>query len=146
MTSISYAGKSDDLVGQSDSLTKMANIFTDKYDDNAFDYYDVARKLVEQTTDSSMKGYVLSNTADACVQFKKGDKALKYYAEAVKNYEKTNSVEEIAQNYKSAAQLMIEFNSPNKAKSLLKKALVNAVKTKNEDLIAEINMLLASVE
>ena len=146
LTSISYAGKSDDLIGQSDSLTKMANIFTDKYDENAFEYYDVARKLIEQTTDSSMKGYVLSNTADACVQFKKGDKALKYYAEAVKNYEKSNSVEEIAQNYKSAAQLMIDFNSPNKAKSLLKKALVNAVKTKNEDLIAEINAMLASVD
>ncbi len=146
LTSISYAGKSDDLIGQSDSLTKMANIFTDKYDENAFEYYDVARKLIEQTTDSSMKGYVLSNTADACVQFKKGDRALKYYAEAVKNYEQSNSVEEIAQNYKSAAQIMIDFNSPNKAKSLLKKALVNAVKTKNEDLIAEINAMLVSVE
>ena len=146
MTSISYAGKSDDLIGQSDSLTRMANIFTDKYDENAFDYYDVARKLIEQTTDSSMKGYVLSNTADACVQFKKNDKALKYYAEAVKNYEKTNSREEIALNYKSAAQIMIDFNSPNKAKSLLKKALINAVKTTNEDLISEINALLASVD
>ena len=41
---------------------------------------------------------------------------------------------------------MISFNSPNKAKSLLKKALINAVKTTNEDLIAEINMLLSSVE
>ena len=146
MTSISYAGKSDDLIGQSDSLTRMANIFTDKYDENAFDYYDVARKLIEQTTDNSMKGYVLSNTADACVQFKKKDKALKYYAEAVKNYELSNSPEEIAQNYKAAAELMISFNSPNKAKSLLKKALVNAVKTKNEDLIAEVNAMIASVE
>ena len=146
MTSISYAGKSDDLIGQSDSLTRMANIFTDKYDEGAFEYYDVARKLVEQTTDNSMKGFVLSNTADACVQFKKNDKALKYYAEAVKNYELSNSIEEVATNYKSAAELMINFNSPNKAKSLLKKALVNAVKTKNEDLVAEINTLLASVE
>ena len=146
MTSISYAGKSDDLIGQSDSLTRMANIFTDKYDEGAFDYYDIARKLIEQTTDNSMKGYVLSNTADACVQFKKNDKALKYYAEAVKNYELTNSREEIAQNYKAAAELMINFKSPNKAKSLLKKALVNAVKTTNEDLISEINALLASVD
>lgn len=145
-TSISYAGKSDDLIGQSDSLTKMANIFTDKYNEEAFEYYDAARKLIEQTTDCSMKGYVLSNTADACVQFRKNDKALKYYAEAIKNYEHTNSPEEIAQNYKSAAELMISFNSPNKAKSLLKKALINAVKTNNEDLISEINMLLASVE
>ena len=145
MTSISYAGKSDDLIGQSDSLTRVANIFADKYDENAFEYYDVARKLVEQTADNNMKGYVLSNTADACVQFRKNDKALKYYAEAVKNYEKTSAVEEIAQNYKSAAELMIQFNSPNKAKSLLKKAMVNAVKTQNEDLISEINMLLASV-
>ena len=93
-----------------------------------------------------MKGYVLSNTADACVQFRKNDKALKYYAEAVKNYEKTNSNEEIAQNYKSAAELMISFNSLNKARTLLKKALVNAVKTNNEDLVSEINMLLSSVE
>lgn len=145
MTSISYAGKSDDLIGQSDSLTRMANIFTDKYDEGAFDYYDVAKKLVEQTTDSSMKGYVLSNTADACVQFKKNDRALKYYAEAVKNYEQAGSKEEIALNYKAAAELMLSFNSPNKAKSLLKKALVNAVKTKNEDLISEINTLLASI-
>ena len=146
ITSISYAGKTDDLLGQSDSLTRVANIYTDKYDENnAFDCYDVARKLVEQTTDNNMKGYVLSNTADACVQFRKNDKALKYYAEAVKNYEKTNSAEEIAENYKSAAELMIQFNSPNKAKSLLKKAMVNAVKTQNEDLISEINLLLASV-
>ena len=145
ITSISYSGKSDDLIGQSDSLTRMANIFTDKYDEKAFEYYDVAKKLIEQTSDNSMKGYVLSNTADACVQFKKGDKALKYYAEAVKNYEKSNSVEEIAMNYKSAGQLMIGFNSPNKAKSLFKKALVNAVKTTNEDLIAEIKSPISSL-
>ena len=144
-TSVSYAGKSDDLIGQSDSLTRIANIFTDKYSEEAFEYYDMAKKLAEQTTDSNMKGYVLSNTADACVQFKKSEKALKYYAEAVKNYEKTNAIEEIAENYKAAAELMIDFNSPNKARTLLKKALVNAVKTKNEDLISEINMLLASV-
>lgn len=146
MTSISYAGKSDDLIGQSDSLTRMANIFTDQYNENAFEYYDTARKLIDQTTDCAMKGYVLSNTADACVQFRKNDRALKYYAEAVKNYEKTNSAEEVAENYKAAAELMINFNSPNKAKSLLKKALVNAVKTTNEDLISEVNTLLASVE
>lgn len=145
LTSISYAGKSDDLIGQSDSLTRVGNIFSDKYDENAFEYFDVARKLVEQTSDNNMKGYVLSNTADACVQFRKNDKALKYYAEAVKNYEKTNAVEEIAENYKSAAELMIQFNSPNKAKSLLKKAMVNAVKTKNDDLISEINTLLAGI-
>ena len=145
MTSISYAGNSDDLIGQSDSLTRVANIFTDKYNEEAFEYYDVARKLVEQTADDNMKGYVLSNTADACVQFRKDDKALKYYAEAVKNYEKTNAAEEIAENYKSAAELMLKFNSPNKAKSLLKKAMVNAIRTQNEDLVSEINLLLASI-
>ena len=145
ITSISYAGKSDDLIGQSDSLTRVANIFTDKYDENAFEYYEIARKLVEQTADNTMKGYVLSNTADACVHFRKNDKALKYYAEAVKNYEKSDAIEEIAENYKSAAELMIKFNSPNKAKSLLKKAMVNAVKTKNEDLISEINLLLTTL-
>ena len=95
ITSISYAGKTDDLIGQSDSLTRVANIFTDKYDENAFEYYEVARKLVEQTADNNMKGYVLSNTADACVQFRKNDKALKYYAEAVKNYETPNPLKKL---------------------------------------------------
>ena len=146
ITSISYAGNSDDLIGQSDSLTKVANIFADKYDENAFEYYDIARKLIEQTTDNSMKGYVLSNTADACVQFRKNDKALKYYAEAVRNYEKTNEKEEIAQNYKAAAEIMIGYKNTGKAKSLLKKAMINAVKTKNEDLVAEINALLVEIE
>ena len=146
ITSVSYAGKSDDLIGQSETLTKMANIFADRYDENAFEYYETARKLIDQTADDSMKGYVLSNTAEACVQFRKNDKALKYYAEAVRNYEKSHSVEEIARNYKAAAELMIDFRSPNKAKSLLRKALVNAVKCRDEDLIAEINALLASVE
>lgn len=146
MTSISYAGRSDNLIGQTESLTKIANIFTDKYDEYAFECYDVARKLIDQTTDDNMRGYVLSNTADACVQFRKNDRALKYYAEAVKNYEKSNATEEIAKNYKSAAELMLQFNSPNKAKSLLKKALVNAVKTTNEDLISEINLILAGIE
>lgn len=145
ITSVCYAGKSDDLIGQSDSLTRIANIYTDKYDENAFEYYDVARKLAEQTTDNNIKGFVLSNTADACVQFRKKDKALKYYAEAVKNYEKTHALEEVAENYKSAGELMIQFNCPNKAKSLLKKALVNAVRTQNEDLISEINLLLSTV-
>ena len=144
-TSISYAGKSDDLIGQSDSLTKM-DILTDKYSETAFDYYETARKLVEQTSDFSMKGYVLSNTAEACVQFKKNDKALKFYAEAVKNYEKTNSNEDVALNYKAAAELMLNFNCPHKAQSLLKKALVHAVKTTNEDLISEINVLLLTAE
>ena len=145
MTSISYAGKSDDLIGQSDSLTRVGNIFTDKYNENAFDYYAVARKLIEQTADDNMKGFVLSNTAEACVQFRKNDKALKYYAEAVKNYEKANAAEKIAENYKAAAEIMLQFDSPNKAKSLLKKALVSAVKTQNEDLISEINLMLSGI-
>ena len=92
VTSISYAGNSDDIIGQTDSLTKIANIYTDKYNEGAFEYYDVARKLIEQTDDSNMKGYVLSNTADACVQFRKNDKALKYYAEADKNSDNSQNL------------------------------------------------------
>ena len=44
-----------------------------------------------------------------------------------------------------AQELWEEISEENNFKSLLKKAMVNAVKTQNEDLIAEINMLLASV-
>lgn len=142
LTSVSYAGENDNLVAQSTSLTKIANIFSNKYDTQAFDFYEQANLLISQTDDSKTKGFVKSNTAGAYTQFNRPDKAIKFYADAVKNYSDVSSEENIAENYKAAAELMLDFRNPAKAKVLLKKALNHADKSKDVQLIDEINDLL----
>ena len=145
MTSISYAGANDNLVVQSTSLTRIANIFSDKYDKKAFEFYDEANVLVSQTDDSKAKGFVYSNTASACSSFNIPTKALQYYADAVKHYTDANSKENIAENYKAAAELMIDYKHFKKAKVLLNKALIHANKIKDIKLIDEIQNLMEEI-
>jgi tetratricopeptide (TPR) repeat protein len=145
MTSVSYAGAEDDLSSQSKSLTNIANIYTDKYDKDAFIFYDEANVLVEQTEDSEMKGYVSSNTAGAYNKFNKPDKALKCYANAVKNYSDAMENNSVAENYKSAGELMYDLKNPAKAKILLRKALAHTDKFKDRELINQINDLLEEI-
>lgn len=145
LTSVSYAGENDNLVVQSTSLTKIANIFSDKLDSKAFEFYEEANALISQTSDSKTKGYVKSNTAGAYTHFNQPDTALKYYADAVKNYSDARSKENVAENYKAAAELMLDFKNPAKAKVLLRKALNHADKIKDMHLIDEINDLMEEI-
>ena len=142
MTSVSYAGAEDDLSSQSKSLTNIANIYTDRYNKDAFIFYDEANILIEQTDDSEMKGYVSSNTAGAYNKFNVPDKALKCYANAVKNYTDAKEENSIAENYFAAGELMYDLKNPAKAKILLKKALSHTVPVKDARLINKINDLL----
>ena len=59
--SISYAGEAENLAAQSTSLTKMGNIFTDMYEDEALDYYSIAEDLASQTDNARIKGFVSSS-------------------------------------------------------------------------------------
>lgn len=145
MTSVSYAGCEDNLSSQSKSLTNIANIYTDRYDDYAFTFYDEANVLVEQTDDSEMKGYVSSNTAGAYNKFNKPDKALKCYAYAVKSYTDAQEDNSIAENYLAAGELMYDLKNPAKAKILLKKALSHTDSYKDAELINRINDLLEEI-
>ena len=145
MTSVSYAGVEDDLSSQSKSLTNIANIYTDKYDKQAFVFYDEANILVEQTEDSEMKGYVSSNTAGAYNKFNEPNKALKCYASAVKNYSDAKEGNNVAENYKAAGELMYDLKNPAKAKILLRKALAHTDKFKDKELIEQINDLLEEI-
>ena len=145
MTSVSYAGAEDNLSSQSQSLTNIANIYTDRYDRDAFIFYDEANVLVEQTDDSEMKGYVSSNTAGAYNKFNKPDKALKCYANAVKNYSDAKVANSVAENYKSAGELMYDLKNPAKAKILLRKALAHTDSYKDRELINEIKDLLEEI-
>ena len=145
MTSVSYAGVEDDLSSQSKSLTNIANIYTDRYNKEAFIFYDEANVLVDQTDDAETKGYVSSNTAGAYNKFNKPDKALKCYANAVKNYSDAKVSNSVAENYKAAGELMYDLKNPAKAKILLKKALNHTDKFKDAELINQINDLLEEI-
>lgn len=145
ITSVSYAGKEDNLSSQSQSLTNIANIYTDKYNSDAFVFYDEANILIDQTDDYDMRGYVSSNTAGALNKFNKPDKALKYYANAVKNYTEAKSDNSIAENYLAAGELMYDLKNPAKAKVLLNKALSHTNQYIDKELINKINDLLEEI-
>ena len=142
-TTISYAGRNDNFSAQSASLTKIANIYTDRLDEQAFDYYKQADELIKQTKDSKTKGFVMSSMADAYNQFDDPVNALHCYRDAVKNYTDAKSSFNVAKNYKDAAEIMLDFNQAEKAKALLQRAGSYADKIKDEKLIEEIKSLLA---
>ena len=145
LTSVSYAGENDNLVAQSTSLTKIANIFLDKYDKKAFEFYEEADILVSQTDNAKTKGFVSSNIAGAYTTFNLPNKALKYYANAVKNYTDAQAKENIVENYKAAAELMLELKNPAKAKVLLRKALSYSNQNTDVILIDEIQEMLKEI-
>ena len=139
ITTVSFAGEAENLPAQSASLTKIGNIYTDMYDKEAFDYYDTAFDLANETENYNLRGFVSSNTAEAYTKFDEPEKALKSYSQAVKNYTTADSPLKIAQNYVSAADIMVEFNCINKASNLLAKAQKYARQTENINLMNEIN-------
>lgn len=143
--SVSYGGESENLAAQSTSLTRMGNIFSDMYEDNAFEYFDTAKNLVSQTENAKVKGFVASSTGRAYERFGEPQEALKSYSSAVKNYTEAESPLKVAQNYVSAADIMLEYNSTDKARGLLKKAQKFAQKTDDVNLMNEINNRLTKL-
>lgn len=140
--SVSFGGESENLAAQSTSLTRIGNIFSDMYEQNAFDYYDVANDLVSSTDNARVKGFVASNTARAYERFGEPQQALKSYSQAVQSYTKANSPQKAAQNYLGAADIMIDFNSNHKATGLLNKAKKFAEQANDTELLNEINSRL----
>lgn len=139
MTTISYAGEAENLPAQSASLTKIGNIYADMYEKEAFDYYDTASNLAEETENYNLRGFVSANTAKAYTKFDEPKKALVSYSQAVKDYTTAESPTKVAQNYLAAADIMVEFNCINKACNLLDKAQKYARQTDNINLMNEIN-------
>lgn len=137
--SISYGGESENLAAQSTSLTKMGNIYTDMYEQDALEYLSTADVLAQETDNSKVKGYVSSSLAKAYDKFGEPQEALKSYSKAVKHYADAESPLRVAQNYMDAAEIMLDYNSPNKAKGLLLKAQDYARQTDNVNLMNEIN-------
>ena len=144
-SSVAFAGAADNLAAQSTSLTKMGNIFTDMYEQEAMDYYSIANDLAEQTDNSRVKGFVSSSLADAYEKFGEPQEALKSYSKAVKHYSDAEAPLKVAQNYNKAADIMVEYGNSAKAKSLLQKAQNYARQTDDVNLMNEINDKLSTL-
>ena len=144
-SSVSFAGEADNLVAQSTSLTKMGNIYTDLYDSQGLEYFEIADSLAEQTDNSKVKGFVSSSFGNAYEVFSEPQKALKSYSNAVKYYTDANAPLKTAQNYTKAADVMVEFSNVDKAKGLLSKARNYARQTDDINLLNEISEKLDSL-
>ncbi len=145
-STVSHAGEAENLPAQSASLTKLGNIYTDMYEKEAFDYYEVASDLAYETKNNNLMGFVASNTGKAYVKFDEPEKALKSYSQAVKNYTDAETPLKTAQNYLAAADIMVEFNNISKAHNLLIKAQKQARQTDNVNLMNEINLKIRQLE
>ena len=138
MAAVSFAGESDNLKAQTQSLTKIGNIYTDKYDKEAFKIYEDAEIVANETKDFKIKGYVSSTIANAHNKFNNPVNALHYYSDAAKNYYKAGENEKVAIAYKHAGELMQDYNKIEKGNSLIKKAIVYAQKANNKQLASEL--------
>lgn len=143
--SVSYGGESENLAAQSTSMARIGNIFSDMYEQNAFEFFGVANDLAAETDNARVKGFVASSTGRAYEKFGEPQEALKSYSNAVKNYTEAESPLKAAQNYVSAADIMIDFESMDKARGLLKKAQKFAQKAEDTTLINEINERLSQI-
>ena len=144
MAAVSFAGETDNFKAQIKSLTKIGNIYADKYDKEAFNVYGDAEVIAEESKDSKNKGFVSSTIANAYDKFNKPAQALHYYSDAIKNYEEAGDDDKVAINYKKAGQLMIDYNKGDKGKVLIRKAIAYAKKANNQNLIKELNQELAA--
>lgn len=144
MSSISYAGENDNIAAQSTSLTKIGNIYCDKYQKKAFEFLNEAQLLVEQIDNHQVRGYVSSNIGNAYDKFNEPQNALKYFSVAIKEFDEAQSPLKVAINYKRAAEVMQDFNNPQKAKKLYKKALAKARQTDDVQLMKDIHEQLVN--
>lgn len=138
MAAVSFAGETSNFKAQTQSLTKIGNMYSDKYDKEAFNVYEDAKNVAEESKDASVKGYVSSSIANAYNKFNKPEKAMRYYSDAVKNYKQAGSDEKVAINYKKAGELMQDYQRMDKGKNLIQKAIMYAKKANNENLVKEL--------
>lgn len=144
-STVSFAGEAENLTAQSKSMAKIGNIYSDMYEKIAFDYFEIADTIADETDNAKIKGYVSASLGNAYDKFGDSPEALKAYSKAVKNYIDADSPQKAAQNYFNAAEIMLEYKNEDKARSLLEKAQKFARKTNDVNLMTEISNTLISI-
>ncbi len=144
-STVSFAGEAENLTAQSKSMAKIGNIYSDMYEKTAFDYFEIADTIADETDNAKIKGYVSASLGNAYDKFGDSPEALKAYSKAVKSYIDADSPQKAAQNYLNAAEIMLEYKNEDKARSLLEKAQKFARKTNDVNLMTEISNTLISI-
>lgn len=143
---VSFAGDTDNLKLQTQALSTLAKVHTDRYDKkNAFMFMDMSDVIATETKDSRTVGIISSRNAKYCEKLDEKVKALNYYQRSSKSYNDVNEKEGLAKNYRDAAQIMLGYGNKAKAKTLLSKAYVAAQKTDNNELKREITLKLSTM-
>lgn len=143
---VSFAGEADNLVLQTQALTDLAQLHTDKYDkENAFMFMDMSTTIANETKNDKVKGVTYSKNAKMSEKLGEKVRALNMYGNSAKSFHQVEDNESLAKNYRSAAEIMLQYGNSAKAKKLLSKAYIAAQQTDNSELKAIITSELASV-
>ncbi len=143
---VSYAGEADNIKLQTQALSDLAKIHTQRYDkDNAYLFMDMASTMADETNDSKIRGIISSKSAKMCEKLGDNAKALNLYGMSSQSFSTADDCENLAKNYRSAADIMFQYGNTAKAKKLLSKAYIAAQNTDNSELKMEITQKLANL-
>lgn len=143
---VSFAGEADNLKLQTQALSDLAKVHTDRYDKkNAFMFMDMSDVIANETKDKRTVGVISSRNAKYCEKLDEKVRALNYYQRSSKSYNEISEQEGLAKNYRNAADIMMSYGNKAKAKKLLSKAYIAVQKTDNDELKKEITMQLSSI-
>lgn len=143
---VSFAGEADNLILQTQALTDLAQLHTDRYDkENAFMFMDMSTTIANETHNDKVMGVTYSKNAKMSEKLGEKVRALNMYGNSAKSFHQVEDNESLAKNYRSAAEIMLQYGNSAKAKRLLSKAYIAAQQTDNNELKAVITSELASV-
>ncbi len=143
---VSYAGEADNLNLQTQALSDLAQIHTEKYDkDNAYMFMDMASVAANETKNDRVQGIISSRSAKMCEKLGDSAGALNLYGNSARLFSQAEDSSNLAKNYRAAADVMLKYGNPAKAKSLLSKAYVAAQNTDDNELKMQITMEIASL-
>ncbi len=143
---ISFAGESENLNAQTNALTGIASMYSNRYDkNNTFDYISLATDMAKETNNDKVIATVFKKSAAMSLQLEENPKALDFYKESTKYYTKAQLTENIIQNYQDAADIMLKLGDKAKARTLLQKAYIKSQNIENSALANEIAQKLSSI-
>jgi tetratricopeptide (TPR) repeat protein len=143
---VAFAGETDNLKLQTQALSDLALIHSERYDrKNAGMFMDLANEVADATYDDKVKGIIYSRSAKICEKMGDKAKALNMYGYSAMAYSDMEDKENVAKNYMSAAEIMKQYGNNAKAKKLMSKAYIAAQQTDNKDLKMQITQAITSI-
>ena len=145
-SAVSFAGEADNQILQTQALTDLAQVHTDRYDkENAIKFMDMSTIVANETNNGKVKGITYSRNAKMSEKLGEKVRALNMYSNSAQSFHKIEDNENLAKNYRSAAEIMLQYGNTAKAKRLLSKAYIAAQQTSNSELKKLISQDLMAV-